>query len=255
MDIQELKFKKRMFFIPLYTVLVLWIVYWSNIKFGLDLNSFGVYPRTIDGLLGVLFSPFLHGSLEHLFNNSLPLLVLLTALMYFYREVAVEVVLYGVLFSGLFTWAFGRESYHIGASGFIYVLVSFIFFKGIWTKYYRLVALSLTVVVMYGGMIWYMFPQVADKISWEGHLGGFLTGLFLSVILKTTTYVQKIQYDWQRSNFNPDTDPFMRNFDADGKFNPPPKAEEQLGDYFFTSVKVVYDYIGSDSTKKDYPKR
>jgi membrane associated rhomboid family serine protease len=59
------------------------------------------------------------------------------------------------------------EGNFIGASGLIYVLVSFIFFKGLLTKYYRLVALSLTVIILYGGMLWYIFPKVDDSISWR----------------------------------------------------------------------------------------
>ena len=108
--------------------------------------------------------------------------MLLAALRYFYREHALKVIVYGILLSGFFTWLIGRESYHIGASGLIYVLVSFIFFKGIQTGYYRLVALSLMVVVLYGSMIWYIFPDVEEGISWEGHLGGFIAGLLFSRI-------------------------------------------------------------------------
>lgn len=235
--------------LPLFFVLLLWFVFWIEVRYALNFNSYGIYPKTFSGLRGVFLSPFLHGSLQHLYNNSLPLLVLLTALRFFYREVSYKVVLWGILFSGLFTWFIGRESYHIGASGLVYVLVSFIFFKGIQTKYYRLVALSLGVVMIYGGMIWYMFPDVEKGISWEGHLGGFLTGLGLSYWYKTPELKQPIQYDWQRPDFDPSLDPFMKNFDEHGNFNPPPKEEEipPVESYFKTSIKIIYDFIG----KKD----
>ncbi|MFN3640879.1 MAG: rhomboid family intramembrane serine protease, partial [Flavobacterium sp.] len=165
------RFTPSVIALPLFFVLVLWLVFWVEVRFAYNFNQYGIYPKTFSGLRGVFLSPFLHGSLQHLYNNSLPLLVLLTAMRYFYRDVSYKVVFFGILLSGLFTWFIGRESYHIGASGLVYVLVSFIFFKGIQTKYYRLVALSLGVVMIYGGMIWYMFPDIEKGISWEGHLG------------------------------------------------------------------------------------
>ena len=125
-------------------------VFWYELNFHHSLLHFGVYPREVFGLKGILFSPFLHGDIEHLANNSIALLVLLPILRYFYKEQSFVVLFLGILFSGLGTWLLGRPSYHIGASGLIYALVSFIFFKGIFTKYYRLVALSFTIVILYG---------------------------------------------------------------------------------------------------------
>jgi len=87
-------------------------------------------PRTFSGLRGIIFSPFLHADLKHIASNSLPLFILSTALIYFYRDLSLKVLVYGVLFSGVLIWIIGRPSYHIGASSLIYVLVSFIFLKG-----------------------------------------------------------------------------------------------------------------------------
>jgi membrane associated rhomboid family serine protease len=186
----------------------------------------------------------LHGDLAHLCNNSLALFVLLPLLRYFYRNQTAIVLVLGLLFSGLGTWLLGRPSYHIGASGLIYVLVSFIFFKGIFTKYYRLVALSFLVVLLYGSSFWYMFPNVKQGISWEGHLAGFLVGFSLALVLKTPQFGTTLFYDWQKPDINPDLDPFMKNFDEKGNFNPPPKPEEIIKDYFNSSLKVIYDFIG-----------
>ncbi|GGB71424.1 rhomboid family intramembrane serine protease [Flavobacterium suaedae] len=223
----QFKFTPSVVTWPLYFVLLLWVIYWVEVKYNIYLSHYGILPRTFKGLRGIILSPFLHGSLEHLYNNSIALLALIAALRYFYREHSLKIIGYGILLSGFITWLIGRESYHIGASGLIYVLVSFIFFKGIQTGYYRLVALSLTIVMLYGSSIWYIFPDVKDGISWEGHLGGFITGFLFSRLYDAPAYRKPVVYDWQKPEFDPEQDPFMRRFDENGNFVNPPKPEEQ----------------------------
>lgn len=143
------------------------------------------------------------------------------------------------------TWLIGRESYHIGASSLIYVLVSFMFFKGLQTTYYRLVALSFTIVLLYGGMVWYVFPSANETISWEGHLSGFITGLIFTKIYKTQEYVKPIFYDWEHPDFDKSQDPFMKNFDDNGNFAPKPKVEESW-EYFTSNIPVIYDFKESN---------
>lgn len=216
---------------PLLVLLLIWGVFFVEDFFNIDLGVLGILPRTFSGLKGVLLSPFLHGNLSHIANNSLPLFILTSALIYFYRDLSLKVLFYGVLLSGIITWLIGRESYHIGASGLIYVLVSFIFFKGMMTQYYRLMALSFAVVLMYGGMIWYVFPDVDKTISWEGHLAGLIVGFVFAIRFKTPDYVKEIRYDWERPDFDPTMDPFMKRFDENGNFVNPPKPEEISVEY------------------------
>lgn len=180
------------------------------------------------GLRGIIFSPFLHGSMEHLYNNSIPIFLLVAALRYFYREHFFKIMGYGILLSGLLTWIIARDSYHIGISGLIYVLVSFIFFKGIRTKYYRLVALSLLIVMLYGSLIWYVFPDVDEGISWEGHLAGLITGFIFALLFKTPEYQKMIKYEWEKPDFDPADDKFLERFDENGNFVNPPKPEPEL---------------------------
>ncbi len=229
---------------PLFFVLALWIVFWVEVRFRIDLSSYGILPRTLSGLKGIILSPFLHGDIKHLYNNSIPLLFLIAVLRYFYREVSLQVLVFGILASGLGTWLIGRESYHIGASGLIYVLVSFIFFKGIQTQYYRLVALSLVIVMLYGGMVWYIFPEVENGISWEGHLSGFITGFLFSLLYKAEKYKKPIRYEWEKPDFNPENDPFMKHFDEHGNFVNTPKPEETEADFTFFNIdeKVFYEF-------------
>lgn len=201
---------------PVAFVLIIWIIFWMEIRFGFDFTRYGVYPRTLKGLRGILFSPFIHSNLKHLFNNTVPLFVLSFSLFYFYRNISWKILIFGILLSGLFTWLIGRDSYHIGASGVIYVLASFLFFKGIFSKYYRLVALSLIVVFLYGGMLWYVTP-VDPKISWEGHLSGLATGLIFSLIYKKNI-AAPAKYEWEKESYKEEEDPFMKHFDRHGNF-------------------------------------
>lgn len=216
-------------------VLAIWTVFWVEVRFHVNLNDHGIYPRKISGLQGITFSPFIHGSIEHLYNNTIPLAVLLAALFYFYRDNALRVLLFGILFSGIFTWIIARPSYHIGASGVIYLLASFIFFKGIFTKYYRLVALSLMVVFIYGSLLWYIFP-IKDGISWEGHLGGFVVGLLLAFFVKTKTPSNK-KYAWEKEDYNEEEDEFLQHFDEDGNFIEKKPEEIPVTE---ESIKITY---------------
>lgn len=243
MNDDHFKFSNAVIGLPVFFVLFLWIVYWFQIRFDFDFYQNGIYPRDFSGLQGIIFSPFIHENLSHLYNNSIPLLVLLAALQFFYSKQSIAVIGYGIILSGLITWVIGRENYHIGASGLIYVLVSFIFFKGIQTGYYRLVALSFSVVLLYGGMIWYVFPEIDNTISWEGHLAGFITGFVLTLFYKTPDYAKPIVYDWQKPDFNPQDDAFMKHFDEEGNFvNTEAEDEEieNLSTYFNSDVQVNY---------------
>jgi membrane associated rhomboid family serine protease len=208
---------KSIFLLPTLLVLSLWFIYWVEIYFGLNFNRNGIFPRTLSGLKGIFFSPFIHSGTQHLFNNTSPIFVLLAIILYFYRKIAFKLLVYGTLLTGLFTWTIGRPSYHIGASGVIYMLVSFVFFSGIFRKYYRLVAVSLIMVFLYGSMIWYILP-IKNDISWEGHLSGFVVGLIFAVIYKKVG-PQKQEYIFKKTEFDD-------YFDEDGNFAPPqPKPD------------------------------
>ena len=184
--------------------------------------------------------------------------MLFSALQFFYAEHSIKIIVYGILISGFFTWIIGRDNYHIGASGLIYVLFSFIFFKGIQTKYNRLVALSLAVIVVYGGLVWYVFPSpeiIGNKsISWEGHLGGLLTGFFLSLVYKTPEYKKVIKYEWEHPDFDAASDKFMQRFDENGNFVNLPKIEEiveqqELSNYYTSNHLVNYEIVANEKNE------
>ena len=245
---KHFRFTNALLALPLFFVLLLWFVYWLEIRFDYDFVENGIYPRTLNGLQGVLFSPFIHSDLDHLYNNSVPLLILLAALQFFYPKQTMGVLGFGILLSGSITWLIGRPSFHIGASGLIYVLFSFIFFKGLLTKYFRLIALSLTVIMIYGGMVWYVFPKVDEAISWEGHLGGFITGCILAVMYKTEEYKKVYKYDWEHPNYDATHDRFMQRFDDHGNFVNLPVEDEDEVAYFSSDTSVNYEYIENKKT-------
>ncbi len=226
-DTSHFKYSPSVWIVPTLLLVTIWGVYLTEELFNISFSHLGIFPRTISGLKGIVLSPFLHGDLNHLANNSIPLFILTAALVYFYRTVSLKVLFYGILLSGAMTWVIGRSSYHIGASSLIYVLVSFIFFKGLMTKYYRLIALSLTVIMIYGGMIWYVFPDIDKTISWEGHLSGLLCGYIFAIRFKTPDYHKDLQYEWQKPDYNIEMDKFMQRFDENGNFVNPPKPEPE----------------------------
>ena len=212
----EFQFTNAVVLVPIFSVLVIWIVFWFEVRFRFNLTEFGIYPQTLKGLRGVFFSPFIHSSISHLYHNTIPLFVLTAGLFYFYKPIAWKIIIYGILLSGFITWSIGRPSYHIGASGLIYVLVSFTFFKGVFAKHYRLIALSLLVVFLYGSMIWYVLP-IKEGVSWEGHTAGLVTGLLFAFLFKKEVAKPK-KYVWEEPDYLEEEDPFLKHFDKDGNF-------------------------------------
>ncbi len=213
---EEFKFTPEVVLVPTGLVFVLWVIFWLEIRFGFNLNFLGIYPLQLKGIPGIFTSPFIHSSIAHLYSNTLPIFILSAALFYFYKPIAWNILFYGILVTGILTWLIGRPAYHIGASGLIYVLFSFIFFKGIVTKHFRLIALSLVVVFIYGSLIWNVLP-LKEETSWEGHLSGFLVGLAFAFLFKDKLPKPK-KYEWEEENYKEEEDEFLQHFDGDGNF-------------------------------------
>ena len=214
----KLKISAKVFIVPIVYVVAIWLIYWIEIYYSFNFNKYGVYPRTLEGFRGVFLTHFIHSDTNHLFNNSIPLFVLLCSLFYFYKDIALKILLYGGFFTGLITWIIARDSYHIGASGIVYLLFSFVFFSGIIRKHFRLVALSLIIIFLYGSMIWYVLP-IKEGMSWEGHLSGFLTGFLFAFIFRKKGIV-KNEHQFTKTEFD-------LLFDENGNFSPPKMEEEQ----------------------------
>ncbi len=181
-------------FYPALFVALLWLILFYEQVSGNSLSEFGIYPRTVHGLIGIVTSPLLHANRDHLLSNTFPLLILGSVMFYFYRPIAFQVFFWVYLMTGVWVWAAARDAYHIGASGILYGFISFLFFSGIFRKDTRLMALSLFVVFLYGGTIWGILP-LDPGISFESHLLGALAGLITAYNFKAEGPQAKV-YDF-----------------------------------------------------------
>ena len=176
-------------------LIIIWSVKLFEIVFDYDFTEYGVLPRNFNGLKGILFSPLIHSDVNHLLSNSLPVIILCLLIFNFYSQIAKKIFIYLYFISGLWLWCIGRESFHIGASGLIYAMASFLFFSGILRKNSQLSAVALLVIFIYGGLFWGLFP-IHKNVSWEGHLTGFIAGVLVSFICRKDGPKRK-KYNWE----------------------------------------------------------
>lgn len=187
----------RKLIIPLTFPILLWVIYLVTFLFDIYPYKLGILPRNLSGLVGVFTSPLIHGGFSHLISNTAPLVFMGLGIFYFYPKVAYKVFTIIYFGSGILVWFFGREVYHIGASGIIYGFVSFLFFSGIFRKDNRSIALALVVIFLYGGLIWGVLP-VEKGVSWESHLFGAIVGLISAFVFRNVDPPKR--YDWEDEN-------------------------------------------------------
>lgn len=185
----------RAIIFPASFVIVLWLVKSIEVTYDLNFSPYGIYPRSIKGLIGIITGNFIHDSFNHLINNSAPLLILGTAIFYSYRDVKWKIFFWSWFMTNLWVWAAAREAWHLGASGLVYAFASFVFFSGIIRKNIRLMGLSLLVVFLYGSMVWGIFP-IDYRISFESHLFGSLAGLLLAIYFRKEGPQREV-YSWE----------------------------------------------------------
>ena len=187
--------------IPFLLVLLMWAVRIIQSVGGYDLSFLGIYPLKWQGLPGIITTPFIHGDFSHLLANSVPLIILGSALFYFYKDMALRILLVIWIFSGFWVWIGARPAYHIGASGIVYGLAAFILVSGIIRRHTGLMALALVVVFLYGSLIWGIFPEFFPEknISWEAHLFGMLAGILLAFYYRKEGPQRKV-YEWEQED-------------------------------------------------------
>jgi membrane associated rhomboid family serine protease len=175
-------------------VALLWLV--PLLGWGLGLESFGIRPRQWIGLPGILVAPLLHVDFSHLIANSLPLVVLGTAMFHVYPSAAFRVLPAVYLVPGIAVWLFARDGVHVGASGLVFGLVSYIFVAGLIRRDRRAMATSLLVAFMYGSVAWGMLP-INPRISWETHLAAALVGVIMAVLMRRRDNPPRVRYSWE----------------------------------------------------------
>ncbi|WP_159518190.1 rhomboid family intramembrane serine protease [Sunxiuqinia indica] len=193
-ELEKRIFKHSLVFPSLF-LLAFWLIFLVESTIDIELAVYGIFPLKLEGLKGILFSPFIHSGYKHLAANSIPFFVLSLALFYFYRKLAYRIFILIYILSGLCVWLGGREAWHIGASGVIYGLASFLFFSGIFRNDVKLLTIAIIVVFLYGGMFWGIFPLKPD-VSWESHLWGSVSGLLLSIYYRKQG-PQRPHFDWE----------------------------------------------------------
>jgi len=170
---------------PIYVILIMWVVHIAKIATNTDITHYGVYPRTISGAKGIIFSPFIHGDFSHLISNTVPMFVLGLIVFTFYKRVAISSFLLIYIFTGFSVWLFSSTmAYHIGASGVVYGLLSFVFWSGIFRQNIRAIVLALVVLVLYSGYFFGVLPD-QEGVSWESHLFGAIIGIIISFLFKS----------------------------------------------------------------------
>lgn len=168
--------------IPLFLLFILYMLKILETGMDWDFTHLGVYPMERRGVFGIFAHPLVHSSFRHLAANTLPLFFLSWCLFYFYRHIASYIFFSLWIGCGALTFLIGKPGWHIGASGIIYGLAFFLFFSGILRKHVPLIAISLLITFLYGGLVWNMFPQFAKATtSWEGHLSGAIAGTLCAV--------------------------------------------------------------------------
>jgi len=205
---------------PTFFLFLIWFIRFTEVALDVSFVRFGVFPQKLDGLPGILTSPLIHADIKHLADNSVPVFLLSLAIFYFYREISYKIFFMIYLLTGSLVWLGGREAYHIGASGLVYGFAAFLFLSGVLRKNRSLMAISLLVIFMYGGLVWGLLPY-DYAVSWESHLMGALTGFLLAVYYRHTG-PEKDHYSWEDEPDEESSDP-AENFsseDSDGSRNP-----------------------------------
>lgn len=149
--------------------------------FGIPLTSFGIIPWNPVGLIGIFTAPLLHGSLNHLISNTVPLLFLGSLIFFFYERIGGVIFFRSYFWTNVLVWLFGRqESSHIGASGIVYGLAFFLIFFGIFRRDFLSLLISIVVILLYGGVIYGVLPT-DPRVSWESHFAGALVGIYTAI--------------------------------------------------------------------------
>ena len=174
---------------PLIAVVAIWLVFFLNLSFQWGLNHYGMHPKELQGILGIFTMPFLHGDFDHLFSNSVPLLLSMGFIFIYFEEHKGKIILYNLLLTGVILLFLGDQgTNHIGASGLVYAFIFFLVTHAFFTRNKEMLGAAFVLIFLYGGLIYGLFPDygklIGKNISWEGHLAGALSGIFFGILYR-----------------------------------------------------------------------
>ena len=222
-------------------IALIWLVKITESYLQIDLGSLGIYPRTLSGSIGIFLSPLIHGDFFHLLSNTFPLIILGVGLFYFYDKIVFNVIIIIYLMTGFLVWIAARNAYHIGASGIVYGLLTFILFSGFFRRNPQTLAISFIILVLYGGSFMAGIIPSSSGISWESHLMGGVAGVFCAVYFRKTKLEEELpvavesiekssscnyKYTYLENSDKPQSYTYIIN--PDKKDNPPLK-ENKIG--------------------------
>lgn len=165
----------------LFIVACMWVIHLLNVFTGKRLNMLGIWPRHLSGLKGIIFSPFLHADVNHLFFNSIPLF-LLTDFMFVAVDNGfwlISALIIGL--GGLLTWLIGRSAIHIGASALIMGYWGFLLTVAIYQPTAFNIVIGFVMLYYLGGLFLNLFPS-GENVSFEGHICGLVAGIAIALL-------------------------------------------------------------------------
>lgn len=219
---------------PLVALVAIWLVFFIDLRFNLHLNQLGMRPRQLEGIIGVFTMPFLHGDFDHLFSNSVPLLLSLGFIFQYFPEDKLRIIGYSALLTGILLWFIGENgSNHIGASGLVYAYIFFLVTHAFFTKNKETLAASFILIFLYGSLIYGIFPEygriIGKNISWEGHLAGAISGVLFGILYRKKGPQQRMFFEDEDEDDEEDDDefPYWKYPDADTIINYHYRKEEE----------------------------
>ncbi|MEY2924675.1 MAG: hypothetical protein RLZZ337_1223 [Bacteroidota bacterium] len=185
---------------PLVVLVFIWLVFFVDLRFNLHLNQFGMQPKTLNGLIGIFSMPFLHGDFDHLFSNSIPLLLSLGFIFQYFPEQKLKIIGLSALLTSILLWIIGEKgSNHIGASGLVYAYIFFLVTHAFFTRNKETLAAAFVLIFLYGSLIYGIFPEygkiIGKNISWEGHLAGAISGVLFGIIFRKQGPQQRMFFE------------------------------------------------------------
>lgn len=174
---------------PMLLVVSIWIVFFLNVRYQLNLNVYGVHPLSWEHWYGIFTMIFLHSDIDHLFGNSIPLLLSMGFIFINFNSSKAKIIVLNVISTGALLFLIGEPgSNHIGASGIVYAFIFFIVTHSFLSKNKEMLAASFTLIFLYGSLIYGLFPEfgkiIGKNISWEGHLSGAISGIVIGFLFR-----------------------------------------------------------------------